>query len=81
VLPSLHVDYKHTRIKQYFKEGRTLRTETTINNARDFEIGKLVHNLDALKEVGFAANRRLLEVVEASSPQVCASATRVCSRC
>ena len=32
VVPSLHVDYKGTRIKQYHKEGRALRTETTINN-------------------------------------------------
>ena len=28
VVPSLHVDYKATRIKQYHKEGRALRTET-----------------------------------------------------
>jgi len=39
VTPSLHVDYKNTRIKQYHKEGRALRTETTINNTRDFAIG------------------------------------------
>jgi hypothetical protein len=26
VTPSLHVDYKHTMIKQYHKEGRALRT-------------------------------------------------------
>jgi hypothetical protein len=30
VTPSLHVDYKHTKIKQYHKEGQALRTETTI---------------------------------------------------
>ena len=62
VYPSLHVDYKHTRIKQYFKEERALRTETTINDTRDFEIGKRLHNLPALREVGFKANRRLLDV-------------------
>jgi hypothetical protein len=38
VIPSLHVDYKSTKIKQYHKEGRALRTETTINNPRDFAI-------------------------------------------
>ena len=32
VTPSLYVDYKHTRIKQYHKQGRALRTETTIND-------------------------------------------------
>jgi hypothetical protein len=62
VTPSLHVDYKHSRIKQYHKEGRALRTETTINDTRDFNIGKRLCNLPALREVGFQANRRLLDV-------------------
>ena len=62
VVPSLHVDYKGTRIKQYPKDARALRTETTINNAQDFYIGKRLHNLPALRLIGFRANRRLLEV-------------------
>jgi hypothetical protein len=62
VIPSLYIDYKHSRIKQYHKEGRALRTETTINDTRDFAIGKRLHNLPALRAVGFAANRRLLDV-------------------
>jgi hypothetical protein len=62
VIPSLHVDYKHSRIKQYHKEGRALRTETTINDTRDFGIGKRLSNLPALRQVGFRANRRLLDV-------------------
>jgi hypothetical protein len=66
VVPSLHVDYKTTRIKQYHKEGRALRTETTINNTRDFGIGKLLKNLPALRQVGFQANRRLLDVQRVS---------------
>jgi hypothetical protein len=53
VTPSLHADYKHTGIKQYHKEGRALRTETTINNTRDFGIGKGLGNLPALREIGF----------------------------
>jgi len=62
VTPSLHVDYKHASIKQYHKEGRALRTETTINDTRDFQIGKRLVNLPALREIGFCANRRLLRV-------------------
>ena len=62
VTPSLHVDYKHATIKQYHKEGRALRTETTINNTRDFGIGKRLTNLPALREVGFSATRRLLRL-------------------
>ena len=60
VTPSLHIDYKHTTIKQYHKEGRALRTETTINDTRDFGIGRRLTNLPALREIGLSANRRLL---------------------
>jgi hypothetical protein len=66
VVPSLHVDYKKTRIKQYHKEGRALRTETTINDTRDFGIGKLLKNLPAVRQIGFQANRRLLDVQKIS---------------
>ena len=62
VVPSLHIDYKKTRIKQYHKEGQALRTETTINDTRDFDIGRRIENLHALRKIGFAANRRLLDV-------------------
>ena len=62
VIPSLHVDYKNTKIKQYHKEGRALRTETTINNTRDFQINRGLNNLPALRKIGFQANRRLLDV-------------------
>jgi hypothetical protein len=62
VTPSLYVDYKHARIKQYHKEGKALRTETTINDTTDFSIGKRLTNLPALREIGFSANRRLLHV-------------------
>ena len=67
VTPSLNVYYKNARIKQYHKENRALRTETTINNTYDFGIGKRLHNLPKLREIGFAANRRLLDT---SSPSV-----------
>jgi len=66
VIPSLHCDYKNTRIKIYNKEERALRIETTINDTRDFEIGKRLLNLPVLREVGFNANRRLLDVLHTS---------------
>ncbi len=68
VVPSLHVDYKNSRIKQYHKEGRALRTETTINNTRDFGIGKLLTNLPALRQIGFSGQSgRLLGRVQTVS--------------
>jgi len=62
VVPSLHVYYKNTHLKQYHKEGRALRTETTINNTYDFGVGRRLKNLPALRQIGQAANRRVLEV-------------------
>jgi hypothetical protein len=62
VTPSLNVHYKRARIKQYHKENRALRTETTINNTYDFGVGRRLHNLPKLRAIGLAANRRLLEV-------------------
>ncbi|MCC7359740.1 MAG: hypothetical protein IT317_09695 [Anaerolineales bacterium] len=62
VTPSLHVNYKSSRIKQYHKEGRALRTETTVNNPNDFGLPKRLSGLPALRAVGFQANRRLLDV-------------------
>jgi hypothetical protein len=62
VTPTVRVEYKKAKIKQYHKEGRSLRTETVINDPGDFYIGKRLSNLPALREVGFTANRRLLDV-------------------
>jgi hypothetical protein len=60
--PSVYVYYKGTQLKQYLKEGKALRTETTINQPHDFNIGKRLVNLPDLAEVGYTANRRLLDV-------------------
>jgi len=73
VTPSLHVDYKNSKIKQYHKLGRALRTETTINDTRDFGIGKRLTNLPALREIGFQANRRLLDVQQLSHDPITAA--------
>ena len=62
VTPSLHVLCKHAQIKQYHKLGKALRTETTINQAMDFGVGKRLTNLPALRQIGYTANRRLLAV-------------------
>ncbi len=62
VTPSLHIDYKHATVKQYHKEGRALRTETTINDTHDFGLPRRLTSLAALRQIGFTANRRLLGV-------------------
>ena len=59
---------------------RALRTECTINDTRDFGIGKRLHNLPALGEIGFSANRRLLGVQRISCDPTAGAASydRVC---
>jgi hypothetical protein len=42
VEPAIQVHYKASKVKQYFKEGRALRTETTVNDTYDFGIGRLL---------------------------------------
>ena len=61
VLPSLHIQYKRCHVKQYFKEGRALRTETTINDAHDFGLKRGLLHFDTLRQLGRRTNTRLLE--------------------
>jgi hypothetical protein len=63
VEPAIQVHYKASKVKQYCKEGRALRTETTVNDTRDFGIGRLLtqDNWDALLDLGHHTNQRLLD--------------------
>jgi len=69
VNPILHCYYKSSRIKQYFKQGKALRTETVISDTRDFGIGRRVcsQNWSALTKVGQSANRRLCDAEAADA--------------
>ena len=53
--PYLYLFYKKTQVKQYLKEGRALRTETTVNQPRDLGIGKELTNLAAMAKAGYTA--------------------------
>jgi hypothetical protein len=66
VQPNLHLTYKHSGVKQYFKENRALRTETTINNPLDFDVRKDLSNWTYLRELGVKINQRLLETEQVS---------------
>jgi len=59
--PSLHIDYKRSHVKQYFKLQRALRTETTINHPADFGASKGLQNLPYLRRLAHGVNRRILE--------------------
>lgn len=68
--PQLCCYFKSSRLKQYFKEHRALRTETVIGDTRDFDIGRRVNaeNWHALRAVGDRANQRLCDA-QASDAQ------------
>jgi len=66
VQPKLSVEYKYSRLKQYFKEGRALRTETVINNPNDLGIRKSLPNLPYLRTVMRNINRRLIALERTS---------------
>jgi hypothetical protein len=66
VNPSLHIEYKNFDLKQYYKEGRGLRTEGTFRNLDDFHINRGLKNLPYAQQVGRNINRRLLEVERVS---------------
>jgi hypothetical protein len=78
VHPSLRLDYKHTRVKQYFKRGRALRTETTFNDTYDFDVGRSLRNLARLRALGREFNHRLLALERVA--QCCAIASSTVER-
>lgn len=61
VSPALQINYKHSQVKQYFKLERALRTETTINDPKDFYLKKGIENLPQMRDVAEKSNRSLLE--------------------
>ena len=57
--------YKHSRVKQYLKEGRALRIETVINKPSDIGILAHLEHLPELIAKARAVNSRLLTVERA----------------
>ena len=61
--PVIQAHYKHSKVKQYFKEGRALRTETTVNDPYDFAIKRTLtaETWQQLRALGDQTNDRLLD--------------------
>jgi hypothetical protein len=74
----VNVFYKHSRIKEYLKEGRALRIETVCNSPTDLGCKRRLHNLPELQTKARAANRRLLTIQRAG--QGCAVSTALFER-
>jgi hypothetical protein len=69
----LNVFYKHSRIKQYLKDGRAMRIETVVNAPRDLGCNARLPNLAELQARARAVNRRILEAERAGQGTVLAS--------
>jgi hypothetical protein len=63
VEPVIQAHYKHSKVKQYFKEGRALRTETTVNDPYDFGVNRTLNatTWQQLRSIGDDINDRLLD--------------------
>jgi hypothetical protein len=57
--------YKHSRVKQYLKEGRALRIETVINKPADVGVLARLEHLPELIDKGRQVNDRLLMIERA----------------
>ena len=65
--------YRHSRIKQYLKDGRALRIETVVNSPTDLGVQRRLHNLDELQGKARAINARLLDTERVGQGCVLAS--------
>ena len=63
----VHMDFsfKHSRVKQYLKEGRALRIETVINKPADLGLRARLQHLPELVAQARAVNHRLLTIERA----------------
>ena len=69
----LNVFYRHSRIKQYLKDGRAMRIETVINHPRDLGCNARLPNLDDLQTKARACNQRILHAQRVGQGCVLAS--------
>jgi len=67
--PEIICYYKSSRLKQYFKEHRALRTELVICDTRDFGIKRRLtyENWNALRDAGERASQRLCDAEAADA--------------
>ena len=58
---TINASFKHSRLKQYFKDGRALRVETVINNPGDLGVKKRLEHLPELVAEARAINDRVID--------------------
>ncbi len=58
---TINAFWRHSRVKQYLKDGRALRVETVVNSPDDLGVARRLHNLPELQARARAINSRLLD--------------------
>jgi hypothetical protein len=62
---TINAFWRHSRVKQYLKDGRALRIETVVNSPDDLGVARRLHHLGELQSRARAINARLLETEKA----------------
>ena len=72
-LVTVNAFFKHSRIKQYLKDGRALRIETVVNSPRDLQCLRRLEHLDELQGKARDINAQLLDTERVGQGCVLAS--------
>ena len=72
-LVTVNAFYKHSRIKQYLKDGRALRIETVINSPDDLRCHRRLANLEELQTKARDINHRIIDTERVGQGCVLAS--------
>lgn len=70
---SVNVFYKHSRAKQYLKDGRAMRIETVVNDTKDLGVRRRLEHFDELSVKARAINCRIVEAERVGQGAVLAS--------
>jgi hypothetical protein len=70
---SVNVFYKHSRAKQYLKDGRAMRIETVVNDTKDLGVRRRLEHFDELAAKARAINCRIVEAERVGQGTILAS--------
>jgi len=70
---TMNIFFKHSRAKQYLKDGRALRIETVVNDTKDLGVLRRLEHFDELAARARAINHRIVEAERVGQGAVLAS--------
>jgi hypothetical protein len=70
---TVNIFYKHSRAKQYLKDGRAMRIETVVNDTTDLGVLRRLEHFDELSGKARAINHRIVEAERVGQGTVLAS--------